>query len=403
MTNRGAAATSLAFVGGSAILPDRVIEDAVVVAKAGTIRYVGKSKKSIPKAAEIVDLGGSFLSPGFVDLHIHGGAGADVMDGTVDAVRTVCVSHAKHGTTTIFPTTSTGSHDQILAMLNACSELQSGGTTSDGAVIGGVHLYGPYFAPDKVGCHNQSQCRDPRRGEFKEYFQTGIVKIATCAAELPGAAAFYREATKRDCLVTCGHSNATWTEMQKAFDAGMRHVDHFWCAMSNVSSVRNRLGVPMQGSMLEYVLANPEMSTEVIADGMHLAPELLRFAWQMKGTKRLCLVTDCNRALDMPAGRYRFGPKKDGSWFKSDGKVGWASEGSLASSVMGMDHMVRTMHRAAEISLCDAVRMGTLTPAERVGMQDQIGSLEKGKRADLVVLSSRLKVKQVYLGGERFR
>ena len=101
-------------------------------------------------------------------------------------------------------------------------------------------------------------------------------------------------------------------EMDRAFKAGMRHVDHFWCAMSSVSSVRARLGVPMQGSMLEYVLGNPGMSTEVIADGCHLAPELLDFAWRMKGAKRLLLVTDCNRAMDLPPGRYRFGPGTDG-------------------------------------------------------------------------------------------
>jgi N-acetylglucosamine-6-phosphate deacetylase len=186
--------------------------------------------------------------------------------------------------------------------------------------------------------------------------------------------------------------------MAAAFKDGMRHVDHFWCAMSSVSSVRDRLGVPMQGSMLEFVLANQEMSTEVIADGMHLAPELLSFAWRMKTSKRLCLVTDCNRALDMPPGRYRFGPKSDGAWFTSDGKVGWASSGgSLASAVTGMDHMVRTMHRLGNVPLHDAVRMATLTPAERTGIDAQAGSLAKGKRADVVVLNRQLRVRRVFI------
>ena len=190
--------------------------------------------------------------------------------------------------------------------------------------------------------------------------------------------------------------------MEAAFKLGMRHVDHFWCAMSSVSSVRDRLGVPMQGSMLEYVLANPEMSTEVIADGMHLAPELLNFAWKMKTAKRLCLVTDCNRALDMPPGRYRFGPKTDGAWFKSDGKVGWASTGgSLASAVTGMDHMVKTMHRLGRVPLVDAVRMATLTPAERTGIDAQTGSLTRGKSADVVVMSRQLRVKKVFIQGEK--
>ncbi len=392
---------SLAIVGGTAVLPDRLLEDAVVVCRGGTIRYVGKSKAKIPSRAVVVDAKGGYITPGFVDIHVHGGAGADVMDGSADAVRTVCRAHARHGTTTIFPTTSTGSDQQIHAMLESCLQVQQDWDASSGARVAGAHLYGPYFAPDKVGCHNQSQCRNPTRGEFKRYFDSGVVKVATCAAELPGAAAFYRQARRHDCLVTCGHSNSSWTEMLAAFDAGMRHVDHFWCAMSNVSSLRNRLGVPMQGSMLEFVLGNPEMSTEVIADGMHLAPELLRFAWQMKSSSRLCLVTDCNRALDMPPGRYRFGPKQGGSWFNSDGKVGWASSGSLASSIMGMDHMVKTMHRAAQIPLHEAVRMASLTPAELTGMADRVGSLSKGKDADILVLSRQLKVRRVYIQGDR--
>lgn len=393
--------SSLCFLGGPAILPDRIVKDAVVLCRDGLISYVGTAKSRIPQTAQIIDVRGGWISPGFVDIHIHGGGGADVMDGTPTAVQTVCQAHARHGTTTIFPTTSTGSDEQIHAMLSACSQVQSGWQISDGSRIGGVHLYGPYFAKDKVGCHNERECRVPTANEFKKYFRTGIVKVATCAAELPGAAEFYRYAAKQGCLVTCGHSNSTWTEMADGFKHGMRHVDHFWCAMSNVSSIRSRLGVPMQGSMLEYVLSNPEMSTEVIADGMHLAPELLHFAWQMKGSKRLLLVTDCNRALDVPPGRYRFGPKSDGAWFRSDGKVGWASSGSLASAVTGMDHMVKTMHSKGKVPLEEAVRMASLTPAERVGMDAQLGSLTKGKRADVLVLNKSLGVKRVYIGGER--
>ena len=212
------------------------------------------------------------------------------MDGDVEAVHQSCRAHASHGTTTLFPTTSTGSPTQIQAMLDATTNAQRNWTAENGAAIGGVHLYGPFFAKDKVGCHNESGCRSPAAKEFESYFKSGIIKIATCAAELPGAADFYRQARRKDCLITCGHSNSTWSEMDAAFKNGMRHVDHFWCAMSTVPSIRKRLGVPMQGSMLEYVLANPEMSTEVIADGMHLSPELLRFAWQLKTATRLCLV-----------------------------------------------------------------------------------------------------------------
>ena len=188
--------------------------------------------------------------------------------------------------------------------------------------------------------------------------------------------------------------------MQRAFDCGMRHVDHFWCAMSSISSLRQRLGVPMQASMAEYVLSNQEMSTEVIADGQHLSGELLEFAYRMIGPHRLLLVTDSNRGLDLPPGRYRFGSLDDGTWFDSDGKVGWATDGSLASSVQGMDHMIRTMKRSTSASLPEVIRMASLTPAERTGIANRTGSIEIGKQADLVVLSNRLHVKQVFVSGK---
>ncbi len=132
----------------------------------------------------------------------------------------------------------------------------------------------------------------PSSTEYQIYFDSGLVRIATCAAELPGAAEFYNMASDHKCLITCGHSNSTWSEMQSAFDSGMRHVDHFWCAMSSVPSIRQRCNVPMQGSMAEFVLLNPEMSTEVIADGSHLAPELLEFAFRMKGGRK---TVPCDR------------------------------------------------------------------------------------------------------------
>ena len=171
--------------------------------------------------------------------------------------------------------------------------------------------------------------------------------------------------------------------MKAAFDAGVRHVDHFWCAMSSVSSLRARYGTPMQASMEQFVLAHPEMSTEVIADGQHLSPELLDFAFQMKGPARLCLVTDANRALDMPPGPYRFGPCEDGPWIESNGKVGLVPGHGLASSIVGMDTMVRTMAGQTSASLPQVIRMASLTPAERTGIDAETGSLEPGKWADL--------------------
>ncbi len=391
---------AVVFHNGTVVLPDKLLPDAVVVCEGGCITRVGRTRK-LPQGATLVDAKGGYIAPGFVDIHVHGGDGADFMDGTVAAVRTACRAHARHGTTSIFPTTTTGSPEQLGAMLAACVELQRGGTAADGARVAGVHFYGPYFAPDKVGCHSQAGRRDPDAREYRRHFDTGIIRIATCAAELPGAEAFYREATRRGCLVTCGHSNATWSEMARAFRAGMRHVDHFWCAMSSVASLRQRFGTPMQASMEQFVLANAEMSTEVIADGCHLAPELLEFAYRQLGPRRLCLVTDANRALDMPPGRYRFGCASDGEWIESDGRVGFVpGGGALASSVVGLDTMVRHMKSATTASLPEVIRMASLTPADRAGVAEEVGSLAPGKRADVLVLNQRLRVKRVFLAGE---
>ena len=322
------------------------------------------------------------------------------MDGTVEDVLTVCRAHARHGTTTLFPTTTTGSPAQIAAMLAACA--QGARAEEDGARIAGVHLYGPFFAEEKVGCHSVAGRRDPDPSEYEAYLDSGLVRIATCAAELPGAERYYRDAAERGCLVTCGHSNASWQEMARAYDAGVRHVDHFWCAMSSIPSLAERLGTPMQGSMVEFTLMHDEMSTEVIADGCHLARELLEFAYRMLGPARLCLVTDSSRALDMPPGRYRFGPREDGEWFESDGTVGRQGD-VLASSVQGMDHMVRTMAEQTSAPLSDVVRMASLTPAERAAIAAECGSIEPGKRADVVVLNAALAVERVFVAGEELR
>lgn len=395
--------TSL-IVRGTLILPDRIQTDGELVIQGGRLSAVRRASRRLLKNSQVMDVGVDFLSPGFIDLHVHGGDGSDFMDGTASAVQRAVACHLRHGTTTLFPTTTTGSLEQLEAMIDACAQVataQSESPGASGARIAGIHLYGPYFAPNKVGCHAPEGRRDPQASEYRRLFQSGTIRIATCAAELPGATSFYRYAHRHKCLVTCGHSNASWKEMERAFQAGMRHVDHFWCAMSSVVSLRQRFGTPMQASMEQFVLAEREMSTEVIADGCHLSPELLRFALQMKGPNRLCLVTDASRALDQPTGRYRFGNDQEGPWFFHDGQVGRTLDGSsLASSTAGMDRMLRNMHRATGAPLPQLIRMASLTPAQRTGCDHEVGSLEEGKRADFVHLSRSLRVRQVAIQGQ---
>jgi N-acetylglucosamine-6-phosphate deacetylase len=386
------------------VLPDRVTEPCDVLIQKGCIAAIGmRGKERLqrdPRELRQVDLQGDYLAPGMVDIHVHGGRGSDFMDGTLDAFRIACCAHLQHGTTTIVPTSTTASPDQIDRFLAAAGQYRDRWDRSCGAWMAGVHLYGPFFAAGKTGCHAPEEARAPVAREYQKYLRSGLVLVATSAAELPGAVGFYRAAVRAGCLVTCGHSNATWGEMAAGWRAGMRHVDHFWCAMSSIPSVRARCGVPMQASMAEFVLAESTMSTEVIADGCHLSPELLQFALRMIGPDRLCLVTDSNRAMDMPPGRYRFGNAETGPWLDSDGQVGWASPGSLASSVQGMDHMVRGMVRQGKATLFEAFRMAALTPARLIGLDAQVGSIAPGKRADLLVFSRNLKLKSVMLQGE---
>jgi len=390
------------FYNATVVLPDALLKNACVTVRGNRIESIGRKLRSVADT-ESIDCKGAYLAPGFIDIHVHGGDGADFMDGTVDAVKAAIGAHTRHGTTTIFPTTTTGTHAQIKAMLSACKSVQKSWTAADGARIAGVHFYGPYFAPNKTGCHRKDSRRDPDAREYMAAFKTGIVKVATCAAELRGAEAFFKAARKAKCFVTCGHSDASWPEMQVAYDAGMRHVDHFWCAMSTVPSVRARFGSPMRGSMAEFTIFQREMSTEVIADGSHLAPELLEYAYRMKGAERLLLVTDSSRALDMPPGKYRFGPKTTGEWLVSDGKVGFQPGHGLASTVLGMDVMVRTMATQTSAGVVGAVRMASLTPAERTGIAKKTGSIAPGKRADLVLLSKDLTVRRVFIDGREFR
>jgi N-acetylglucosamine-6-phosphate deacetylase len=386
------------LIKGNVILPEGIVEDAIIRFENERIVNI-EDFRSKHLEEEIIDYTGDYLSPGFVDIHVHGGAGADYMDGTEEAVRTANIAHAKHGTTSIFPTTTTGSFEQLDGMVKSCENVQRAWTPTDGARIAGVHFYGPYFAADKVGVHPPEGRRDPLRREYEYFLRKQIIKIATCAAELPGALNFFEFAREQNCLITCGHSNACWSELDAAFARGMRHVDHFWCAMSSVSSLRDRFGTPMQAGMEQYVLSNKQMSTEVISDGIHLSDDLLRFAYDMIGFHRTCLVTDSNRAMDAPPGKYRFGSNHDGTWVYSDGQSVKGEDGSLASSMHGMDRMVQVMARAVGTDLPNVIRMASLTPAQLAGIDSDVGSVEGGKLADIVVLSPDLEVKRVFING----
>jgi N-acetylglucosamine-6-phosphate deacetylase len=385
---------STTTLSGTLVLPDRLLDGHLTV-RGERIAAVGPGRPAGSR-----DVGG-YLCPGFVDLHVHGGAGADFMDGTEEAFRTVCRAHARHGTTSLLPTTTVARHDQHLAFLEVCRRLKRAGT--GGARLLGTHFYGPYFAPAARGCHPEAPVRSPWPHEYEQYLAyADCIATATVAPELPGAEAFVRACRGHGIHCNAGHSHATFDQMEAAVGWGVRHVDHLFCAMSDRARLRQSQTYPMRGGVLEATLFFDELTTEVIADGKHLQRELLLLAYKVKGPDRLALVTDCNRALDMPDGEYVFGPLDGGERVLRRDGVGVMPDGkALASGVVGMDSCVRAFHRLTGVPLVEAVRMASLTPARIAGWDREVGGLEPGKLADLVVLDPDLNVAEVHLAGRR--
>lgn len=387
------------FTNATLVLPDGVRPDSTLTVEGGRIRGIGDP----PAAGDaVIDLGGDYLAPGFVDLHVHGGDGADFMDLTADAFRAVCRCHARHGTTTLTPTSTVGTYPQYVRFLELCREL-AGSDTGGARVLGG-HLYGPFFTPAAKGCHPALEflTPDPVRDDlFLSFAGTGL-RTLTVAPEAAGTERLVRAARQRGLLVTAGHTYATFAEVEAAIGWGVQHVDHLFCAMSDRARLRQTQGFPMRGGVMEATLFFDDLTTEVIADGKHLTADLLRLAYKAKGPDRLALVTDAMRAVDCPDGDYFFGPAETGERVRKFDGVGVTPDGSaLASGVMGLDHCVRTFHRLAGVPLHHAVRMASLTPARILGIDRETGSLEVGKRADLVVLDGDLGVMQTFVSGRR--
>lgn len=387
------------FTGGTLILADGLCEGSVRT-HGDHITSIGTGPIRPGPEEEVVDLGGGYLAAGFVDLHVHGGAGADFMDGTAEAFRTICRAHARHGTTSLLPTTTVARHEQHLAFLEICRRLKAEGT--GGAAILGAHLYGPYFAAEARGCHPVAAVRPPQSDDYLPFLDyADCIATATIAPELPGAEVFVRACRQRGIRCNAGHSHATFAQVEAALGWGVGHVDHLFCAMSDRARLRQSQPYPMRGGLLEATLFFDSLTTEVIADGKHLSRELLLLAHKIKGPDRLALVTDCNRALDMPDGEYLFGPSEGGEPILRRDGVGVMLDGkALASGVMGMIHAVRTFQQLTGVPLFEVVRMASLTPARIAGWDHELGSIAAGKRADLLVLDTDLSVRQVYIGGQ---
>jgi N-acetylglucosamine-6-phosphate deacetylase len=386
------------FRNGTLVTDSGLVPDGMVTARDGLIEYAGPYEAGrVPAEARIEDAGGLFIAPGFVDIHVHGGAGSDFMDATPQDIDAVRRFHFEHGTTALCPTTATAPLAEILAALDAIGEARA--RPGRGARLLGAHIEGPYLAMTKRGCHLPEFVRNPAEAEWKQILERGPVASMTLAPELPGARPLIEALHARGANASAGHSEALYHEMDEAAAWGVTHVTHLYCAMTDAMNNRWRgTPNPRAAGIVEAVYLDDRLSSELIADGKHLSREMLKLAWRNKGCQKLAIVTDAMRGAGMPDGDYTFGPRH-GMLARVRNREARIPDGTaLASSVFSMEEMVRVFRDLSGCPLWQAIRMASLTPAEIVGVADRMGSLAAGKLADILFLDGQVNVKRVFLG-----
>ncbi|HYM13530.1 MAG TPA: N-acetylglucosamine-6-phosphate deacetylase [Bryobacterales bacterium] len=391
------------FLHGTLITDAGLVADGAVIARGGRIESAGpRSNTQIPPGAEIHDAAGLYISPGFLDLHIHGGAGSDFMDATLPDVETVFRYHAAHGTTALSPTTAAAPLAEILAALATLQQYRSGPQPWGRAL--GAHIEGPYLSFTKRGCHLPQHVHNPDEREWKQILDRGPIASMTLAPELPGARALIEELHRRGANASAGHSEALFHEMDQAVSWGVTHVTHLYCAMTDAMSNRWRgTPQPRSGGIVEAVYLDDRLSSELITDGKHLSREMLQLALRNKGHLKLAIVTDAMRGAGMPDGEYAFGPRHGMTAVVRNREARIPDGTALASSVFPMNEMVRVFRDLTGCPLWQAVCMASRTPAEIMGVAGDLGSLAPGKQADILFLDGDVNVKSVFLAGRRLR
>lgn len=363
----------------------------------GRIHSIETAGSRIAENVFKIDGHGLTACPGFIDLHVHGGGGADFMDATEEAFRIAGEYQAGGGTTAYMPTTATEASEEIFACVDRaarCRDQRIGGVE-----ILGVHVEGPYMAPRKHGCHDPGSVRQPSPAENRGYLdRASIIKRITLAPEVPGVQAFIREARLVGITPSGGHSDATLDETLEAVDNGMSMITHLYSAMSTITK-QGPFRVP---GMLEATLLDDRLATELIADLRHVPKDLLRLALKTKAEHTICFVTDAMRGAGMPDGTYTFGSARGTPVIVEGGVARNADNTGFASSTVRMIDLVRNAVEALALDLEAAVRRASLIPARIAGVDDRKGSIEPGKDADLVLLETapRLAVRKTIARGE---
>ncbi|EJW97936.1 N-acetylglucosamine-6-phosphate deacetylase [gut metagenome] len=338
--------------------------------------------------ANLIDVKGMYVVPGGVDIHVHGGGGRDFMECTEDAFRQAVKTHMKHGTTSIYPTLSSSTVPMIEQAAETCTRLMQ---EKDSPILG-LHLEGHYLNMAMAGGQMPENIKNPDPNEYIPIVEHwNCIKRWDAAPELPGAMQFGKYITGKGILASVAHTQAEFEDIRTAYEAGYTHATHFYNAMPGFHKRRE---YKYEGTVESCYLMD-DMTVEVVADGIHVPPTILRLIYKIKGVERTCLITDA-LACAASESQEAFDPRV----IIEDGVCKLADRSALAGSVATMDRLIRTMIQKADIPLEDAIRMASETPAKIMGVYDRKGSLQKGKDADILVLDSDLNVRAVWAMGQ---
>ena len=375
------------FKNGRLIFPNGVQEGLDLLVEDGLITAIRAQAPAMGEPA--VDLQGNYLAPGFIDLHIHGAMGHDAMEASAKAFRAICDYHASGGTTSLLLTTATA---PIKSIVNVAKEV--GTAKASIKQIAGVHVEGPFISKAKAGAQRASLMRRPTRKAYARLLDhCDIIKRMTLAPELPGAIELVDELRAKGVSVSGGHSDAWENDARDAFEHGMRSVTHTFNCMSST----RRRGIDRVAGLLEFAMSEPEIICELIADGHHVSPTLMRMLYRAKGPRGICLVTDATAGAGLPDGSKfsLYGTK----CITEAGVCLLADRSALAGSASRMIDLIRTMVTKVGVPLHEAIGMATDTPAFSIGLNNK-GQLKIGGEADLVVISPELEILRTFVRGE---
>lgn len=381
------------------ILPNGILPHASVKVENGRISDISTDRMD---GNTIIDGDNLYLSPGFIDIHVHGGGGHDFMDGTPEAFYGALALHGKHGSTSIVPTTLTAEDEELETVFATERTVRYGSEACEYPEILGLHLEGPFVAPEMAGAQDPKYIAQPANGLWKKILNMaqGELRIWTVAPELPGAAQISTAPEARNILFSAGHSAARYADVREAVQNGYTMVTHLYSSMSTIIR-ENGYRVP---GLLEAGLLHDELCAEVIADGMHLPVELLRLIYKTKGKDRMVLITDAMRGAGMPDGNYLLGSLAHGQMVSVFDGIAHMPDGiSFAGSVATADRLLRVMVKQAGIPLTEAVQMLTKNPARELHIDNRKGQIFPGMDADLVLFDEDIQIHAVYRGGRKLR